>query len=288
MKKFKHDVAPNTPEWLELRKGFRTASEAAIVLGISPFTTPKKFKQIKAGVAKQFYSKAMALGHEKEEMIREWAEERLGKKFLEEIWTCGKYLASLDGRASDGTVLEIKCSSHTYNSLTNGEMPEHYLSQIQQQLFCSGGEEAYLAAWCPKTDQYVISDVIHFDPGFMDRVDAAWAEFDAMPVPEGDVDVSDNQTLEQLFIEYQSLKEEKEDLDVRMGLIKDSILEFAAPDRAVVCRGYRISYVKPTTRVDYKKAATDAKLDLEPYTKIAPAGSYTLKMAPPPFEAEDD
>ena len=34
----KLDLAPNTPEWLEARKKYRTASEAPIVCGISPFT----------------------------------------------------------------------------------------------------------------------------------------------------------------------------------------------------------------------------------------------------------
>ena len=43
----KHDVQPNTEEWLALRKQYRTASEAAIVMGISPWTTREDFKLIK-------------------------------------------------------------------------------------------------------------------------------------------------------------------------------------------------------------------------------------------------
>ena len=67
----KHDVKPNTPEWLELRTQYRTASEAAIVMGISPFTTPLKFKMIKEGLAKQYYSKAMQDGHRLEDQVQE-------------------------------------------------------------------------------------------------------------------------------------------------------------------------------------------------------------------------
>ena len=63
----------NTPEWLEARKKYRTASEAAIVLGISPFTTVEKFKSIKAGLVKQYYSKAMEQGHIQEDQIRQAA-----------------------------------------------------------------------------------------------------------------------------------------------------------------------------------------------------------------------
>ena len=281
----KHDIEPNTPEWLELRKGYRTASEAAIVLDISPFQTPQRFKMVKAGLARQFYSKAMQLGHEKEAMIRAWSEQRLGKQFFEEVWTRDNYLASLDGRSTDGVVLEIKCSSHTYNTLSNGDMPEHYLSQIQQQMYCSGSETAYLVAWCPKSDQYAISEVINFDPSFMSRIEAAWEAFDAMPLPEGDVNADDNQTLERLFHEYEAIKTQRDQIDDKLSEVKEQILEFSAEGRAVNCRGYRINYVKPRTTIDYKKATKG--LDLEPYTKVAASGTYSLKMAPSAFEVED-
>ena len=53
----------NSQEWLDARKKYRTASEAAIVLGISPFTSVDDFKLIKAGVKQQYYSAAMKQGH---------------------------------------------------------------------------------------------------------------------------------------------------------------------------------------------------------------------------------
>lgn len=281
------DIQPNTPEWLELRTKYRTASEAAIVCGKSPFTSVEKFKMIKAGLAKQFYSKAMQLGHETEEATRQWASEALGMPLEEAIFTRGRYLASLDGY-HDGTVVEIKASSHTYGMVKDGYVPIYYHLQILQQLYCSGAHVAYLVAYCPKTGQYAMSGAIHYTDGDMDEIEAAWDAFDAMPVPEGDVDASDNTDLRQLFDRYAAVKAQADEVEMSLDEIKAKILSYASPDRSVACAGYRIEYRKPSTKVDYKKAATAARLDLAPYTTTADAPSYVLKMAPSPFAADDD
>lgn len=279
-------IEPNTQPWLDLRSRYRTASEAAIVLGISPFTTRDRFKLIKAGIAKQYYSAAMRQGHELEDQVRQWANQQFNKDFKEEVWVRGSYLASLDG--IDGkTVIEIKASSHTYNKVKDGEIPEYYAVQIQQQLFCTDAEVAYLVVYCPKTEQYIHSEPIYPDPAVIPKIEAAWAEFDALPMPEGDVDASDNLDLIREFKLYDSLKAAAEQLAEEMALCRERILAYKAPDRNVVCQGYKIVAKAGATRVDYKKAASDAKIDLTPYTTKGEA-TYTLTMAPAPFEADDD
>ena len=280
----KLNMEPNTPEWLEARKNYRTASEAAIVCGISPFTTPEKFKLIKAGLVKQYYNKAMADGHAQEEQIREWAGRELGMDFKEEVWVNGGYLASLDG--IDGTTLvEIKNSAFTYNHLAAGHVEEHYWLQIQQQLFCSPAEVGYLVAHNPKTGQYAISELITPDPAAMVRIDDAWKVFDEMPMPEGDLNLDDNLDLLVLFERYATMKMEADDVKARMDTLKAQILAFS-PERSASCRGHKVIYKKGATRVDYKKAATDAQLELAEYEKQG-APSYSINLAKSPFEAED-
>lgn len=282
-----HTVQPNTPEWLELRKGYRTASEFPIVLGISPFTTREKFKLIKAGIATQWYSAAMRRGHETEAKTREWANKHFGLVFDEQIWTRGQYLASLDG-IDAGVVLEIKASTYTYKSIENGEIPAYYAAQIQQQLFCSGAEKAYLVAFCPKTERYIASDPIFPDPTFLATADAAWAEFDAMPLPDGPADASDNLNLALKLDDYASLKEKIERLTEQLDALREEILTFKAPDRSVLCRGHEIVYKRPATKVDYRTACKDAKLDLKPYTTTASEPSYAIKIAPPVFAPDEE
>lgn len=282
----KLDLTPNTQEWLEARKQYRTASEAPIVLGISPFVTREKFKLIKAGIAKQFYSKAMQQGHEQEAQIREWANRQFSRNFREEVWVRGGYLASLDG-IDDGVVLEIKTSTRTFNDIRAGEIPPYYLAQIQQQLYCCSADRAYLVAYCPKTQQYAASEPIYYRSSWMHDIEQAWAEFDALPMPDGPVDASDNLSLLREFEQYATLKREIERLEVEADEVRKRILEFKAPDRNVVCNGYQIQVKAGASRVDYKKAATDAKLDLTQY-KTQGEPTYTLKLAPAPFEADSD
>lgn len=282
----KLNLAPNTPEWLEARKNYRTASEAAIVLGISPFTTREKFKLIKAGLAKQYYSKAMQQGHEQEQQVREWFSTAMGKNFREEVWVRGSYLASLDGIDGD-TILEIKTSSHTFNKLIDGDIPNYYRVQIEQQLYCSGAAKAYLVAYCPKTDQYAVSDEITLRDETMPIIEAAWEAFNAMPMPEGDIDASDNLALLREFEQYATLKREAERIEAEMAKIKAKIMQYKADNRTVTCNGYQIIAKAGAAKVDYKKAATDAKLDLTPY-KTQGEPTYMLKMAPSPFEADCD
>ena len=286
MKPTLHALAPNTPEWLELRKNYRTASELAIVMGISPFTTPGKFKMIKAGLAKQYYSQAMRLGHDTEEQIRGWANAHFGRDFREEIWTRGDYLASLDGIDGD-MIVEIKTSSHTYNKLMGGESIPYYEVQVQQQLYCSNAAFGHIVAYCPTTDSYAVSEAILPDPDFKDKADAVWAAFDAMPLPPGDVDASDNLTLYRAFLHYDELKRQADTLADELAKAREALLEFKAEGRNVECNGYKLEYRKGSKRTDYRAACRDAKLNLDGYTTEGDP-SWVVKLAPPLFEVDDD
>lgn len=280
----KHDVKPNTPEWLELRTQYRTASEAAIVMGISPFTTPLKFKMIKEGLAKQYYSKAMQDGHRLEDQVRQWANFRLGKTFKEEIWTNEGYLASLDGIDGD-CLVEIKVSDRTYNDLKHGVIPEYYLVQIQQQLFCSPAEYGYLVAYSKQLDDYAISAPIEFDPMYMANIATGWELFDQIKLDEHTPrDMSDDRRVRDLFDRYDRLKAEADTIKSYMDDIKSQLEELAG-DRSLVAGDFKLERRKGATRYDYKKAATDAKVDLEQY-KTESAPTFTIKLPKNPFKDE--
>jgi len=279
----RHDIAPNTPEWLELRKGFRTASEAAIVMGLSPFQTPESFKLIKAGLKKQYYSKAMQLGHELEAQVRKHAGDHFDLNFEEQIWTRGKYLASLDGIDGD-TLVEIKVSDHTYNALHDGDIPEYYHAQVQQQLHCSPAKVGYIYAYSPKKDAYIHSTPIEEQPDFMLTVEAAWEKFEAMLVPEK-IDFSDDGSVVNLFQEYEQLKRQADALKEQMDAIKAQLVE-RANEHSIEAQGYKLTKSKPRTSYDYSKACKDAKLDMEAYKKVGES-SWSIKLAPSPFEATE-
>lgn len=275
----KLDLAPNTPEWLEARTQYRTASEAAIVLGISPFTTPDDFKLIKAGIKKQFYSSAMKQGHDLEAQVREHANAHFSLDFKEEVWVNGDYLASLDG--IDGKCLvEIKVSDYSYRELVEGEIPEHYYTQVQQQLHCSPANVGYLYVYSPKQDAYAVSKPIYEEPEYMTRVSIAWDLFDSMPVPEVAVDAQEDGKVINLFQQYASLKHQADSIKEEMDKIKESLVALGN-DKGITAGDYKLTVKRGSTTYDYKKAATDAKLDLTKYGKQGkPSHAITIPKNP--------
>lgn len=277
-------IEQNTQEWLEARKQYRTASEAAIVLGISPFQTPINFKLIKAGLKKQYYNSAMKRGHDLEDQVRNHAEAFFGRAFNPECWVNGQYMASLDGiDETRDTVLEIKVSDRTFKDLAAGNIPEYYYAQIQQQLFCSPANVGYLYVYSPEKDEYICSAPIQEMPMYMDSIDEAWVKFDELEIDEHTpVDRSDDGAIVNLFGEYAGLMRKIKQCQERADIIKAKLIAEAG-DHTLIAGDFKLERRKGATRYDYKKAATDAKVDLEQY-KTEGNPTFTFKLPRNPFD----
>ena len=269
----------NSQEWLDARKQYRTASEAAIVLGISPFTSVADFKLIKAGVKQQYYSAAMQQGHDLEDRVRQLSNRHFGLDFKDECWVNGRYMASLDGIDGD-TLVELKVSDRTYRDLKDGIMPAYYHAQVQQQLYCSPAEIGYIVAYSPEADEIAISDRIELDYAVIDKIEAAWEAFDEMEVPEV-ADMSNNGAVMELFQRYAKIKAETERAKDEMDEIKKGLIEHSS-DKSLTAGDFKLTKGKPRVTYDYKKAATKAGVDLEQYRKDS-EGTWTISVPKNPF-----
>lgn len=270
--------------WLELRKGYRTASEAAVVLGISPFQKPEDMKLVKAGLKEVYYSDAMRLGNELEPLAREKAEAHFGEPFEPQIWTNGKYLASLDGISFDGKmIIEIKVSKKTFEEVSDGIVPEHYKAQMRQQMYCSGAIAAHLVVLHPETHEIAVSDDIG-NPDIQDFIaglDAAWDEFDAMPIPElkADIDMEGDPVWEMHSDKLKYLMEEKALLDEEIAKAKEALIERANGSNAHG-NGVKIYHTEGRKSVSYAKAIKDLApdADLSKYTTTGKP-SWAVKVS---------
>ena len=272
-----HNVEPNTPEWMDLRAKHRTASEASIVCGVSPFTTPENFKLIKAGLKKQFYSKKMQLGHKLEDQVRQWANKHLNLDLKEQVWSEGQYLASLDG--IDGTTnVEIKVSDITYCELKEGIVAEYYNLQMQQQMYCSPATHSYLVAYSPKKDAYAISHRITEDYLAMEQIENGWTVFDNMAIPDTPIDMTDDGKVHNLFKLYHDFKRNQDNIKKEMDEIKKQLITLAH-EKSIFSGDYKLTKKKGSTRTDYK-AATKG-MDLHEFqTTGEPTFSITVPKSP--------
>ena len=136
----RHNLEQGSSNWLEFRQKHIMASDAAPMLGISPWRTREQLLNEKLGqIPPQEVNNAMQRGMLLESKGRACAEEELGTLFLPEVlqsieypWMCASY----DGICIDNKmIIEIKCTNAKNHAMAkNGKIPDYYMPQIQHQI----------------------------------------------------------------------------------------------------------------------------------------------------------
>lgn len=132
-------------EWLALRKTKITATDAVVILGISPWKTKLQlFNEKRSKDNHNFTNSAMQRGLDLEEPAREFFTLKTGIKLIpkddprnvvihpKNDWM----MASFDGISECGQyTLEIKCPGEKDHSIAlSGKTPDHYFPQLQHQI----------------------------------------------------------------------------------------------------------------------------------------------------------
>ena len=260
------DIHQGSDEWHKLRsENYKTASRTPAVLGISPFNNKEKLAQEIKFDIKPFYSKAMQLGNELEDKVRELANIHLEDVFMPTVGIRDGFLASLDGiNFSEDTIIEIKVSDKTFEDIEKGTIPNHYYAQIQHQMmvFCSV-EKAFLVAYSPTKDKIIVSETITRDKEFHKTICEEWSKFDEfmktyeMPVKN---EIDDSEAVV-LALELFEINEQKKALEVREKAIKEELLKVATGEKTII-GNLTISKQKGTKKIDYVKLINDKQVDV--------------------------
>jgi putative phage-type endonuclease len=142
-------VEQNTPEWQELRKNKIGASDAPIIMGVSPWSTMFQLWQEKLGLRKGIpCNRAMQLGKIQEEKARIEFQEITGIIVRPKVVQHPDYefmISSLDGiDCACENIVEIKCSGKEDHKLAlEGKVSEKYYPQLQHQLSCTSLQKIY-------------------------------------------------------------------------------------------------------------------------------------------------
>jgi putative phage-type endonuclease len=178
--------AQRTPEWYEVRRSLMTASVVSSALGIKPFasfTGDVRREAIINAVHRKFQGNvATRHGVKYEDSVREKFDEIMGKTTKEygllvhnDIHGPEKGLtwlaASPDGMTEDGELVEIKCPWR--RQIVPGEVPHHYLPQIQAQLEVCDLDICYFVEWQPAHLSDTGTEVINIVPVARDH---GWLE----------------------------------------------------------------------------------------------------------------
>ena len=267
-------LTQGSAEWLAYRLGKRNASESAAVLGLSPWTTPYQLWQVKTGRLVQPVTMAMQRGTDLEPAARAAYEEQTGLVMQPLVLEAGVYSASLDGQTLEGElILEIKCPlrgmrSDLWQDVAAGQVPEHYMAQVQHQLMVSGATTAHL--WVFDGERGLLH-TIGRDESLMARICEAWDAFQGFldsdtppPLTEADTVVRTDAAWIKAAEAYATVKREAEAMALRLETARQAVIALAQHPREQGA-GVTVTRFWKQGNVDYKRVPALQGLDLDAY-----------------------
>lgn len=181
-----HNLLQGSPQWLQYRQGHFNASDAAAMLGVSPYKTRSQLMhELHTGIVPDVDPHTQArfdAGHAAEEAARALAESEIGEDLYPVVGSLvvdGLPLsASFDGLTMDGNIVwEHKLMNvDLAESLSMGIIPDQYAPQLEQQLLVSGADKALFMATsgCKTAMECVWYTSI---PGIRSQIIAGWKQF---------------------------------------------------------------------------------------------------------------
>ena len=277
----------STPEWHAWRKGKLSASKAGIILGLSPYQTPRELWEEEIGLRDpQPSSLHMQAGLDIEDEAREWF---WNKMRLEMKPACFEYsdnplfIASLDGiSGSRTTILEIKKNGKEFHELArSGKVLPLYNAQMQHQMYVTGLDECYYLSYRKGDeillnvgrDELFITEMIEKELAFKRLVD----DLISPELIERDYeDMSYNTELQNLAYRYTLKNDLIKQAEKERCELKNQIKEIVG-DKKVKCAAFKINRYKIDGRVDYERIMNDhcPSVSLESYRK-EPSYAYRI------------
>jgi putative phage-type endonuclease len=149
-------------DWLEIRKKYITASQAAILVGADPYSSPSKITKPDPFSGNSF----TAVGQMLEPIVVNITNQVLKTTFklyeqeanVKEFYTKGYLGATPDAymNMSNGLIELLECKTtrpKTYLKYSSVP-PEKYLIQLMVQMMCTGAESGYLSILCTDLTQH--------------------------------------------------------------------------------------------------------------------------------------
>ena len=148
MKKLLH----GDEEWLKARQEVITATEAPVLLGLNPYSSPKKMWDQKT--LRTFRGNSYTqVGQWLEPVVIEVTNQRLGTDFKLIENELGKIfykhedikLGATPDAVAEGMFLECKTTKPLNYLRYRYNPPNYYIMQLQVQLYCAGFDKGYLS-----------------------------------------------------------------------------------------------------------------------------------------------
>lgn len=271
----------NYRDFVQARKNYLGASDAPVVMGVSPWRTPYQLWQDKLGLGgEQPDNYAMKRGREKEEIARDAYILHTGVEVAPKQVFHPKIrfmMANLDGLSNDSKVaVEIKCpGEEDHLKAKKGEIPEKYFPQLQHQLSVSGLDGMHYFSW--RNDDIALVEV-EKDPAYIKKMCSEekkfWKHVEELTPPaytDRDYETRHDAEWKEMATELNAALREKAWAEEKEKVFRDRLIQLANGKN---CRGAGISLKKIMKKgnVKYSNIPELKSLDLEMYR--GPSSSY--------------
>lgn len=275
------DLKQNTPEWLEFRKTHIGASDAPIIMGVSPWCTPRQLWEKKLGLRDDsFDSSAMKRGRDLEDVARLEFLFKTQICVAPAVVECGKLSwmsASFDG--IDDThkhIVEIKCpGKEDHQKALDNNVPEKYYPQLQHQMFVADVESMSYFSFDGK--EGVLVDV-RADQEYQSRLIEKENNFWNCLINKTPPELTDRDFIQREDISWATVASQYLEAATLVKLYEEkekalrNTLIGLAGENNVIGAGLRLSKVERKGAVDYNAIPEIKGLDLEQFRK--PATQY--------------
>ena len=180
-----HNLVQGSDEWHRFRLEHFGASEAAVMLGISPYVKRTDLLQIKqSGIAREFSDwfqrKILDGGTAAEALGRPMAETIIGEELYPATYSDDKLSASCDGLTMDGSIAfeHKQWNANLALALHNNQLPDEYQPQCQQVMMVTGARRLLFMTSDGTSDRCEIIWVTP-DTEWQKHITLGWTQFDA-------------------------------------------------------------------------------------------------------------
>lgn len=270
----KIDLVQGSHEWLAFRKTKITATDAPVIMGVSPWKTKRQlyYEKLSDDNGSTFKSKRMQRGIDLEPLARDLFILNHGYMCKPCVIVKDWAMASLDGMdESRQIIVEIKCPGENDHQLAlQGIVPPHYFPQIQHQLYVCDVQLAYYFSFDGIDG---VSVEVKRDEDYIQKmVDEELAFYECLmnktpPEPsENDYLQKDDDEWFRCVSKWKNINEElktlqKEEYDLRNQLI---LLSGGSNSKGA---GISLCQVQRKGNVDYSKIPELKDVDIDKYRK---------------------
>lgn len=265
-----------TPEWLEMRRKMIGASDAPVIMGVSPWKTQYQLWEEKVGVqTKTYMNSSMQRGLDLENDARMCFTRMTGIEVEPEVifhQDISWMMASLDGiDKSHKNIVEIKCAGkEDHESALDGVVPAKYVPQLQHQMEVAGLDSAYYFSYDGEhgavvqlgKDKRYVKKMIEHEQEFFKCV----KDFVAPPLTKRDHILKNDQEWNLIATQWADIQDQVLELEKKEKQLRDKLVQMSEGN-SCMGSGVKTSRCFRKGNVDYGQIPQLKGVSLEKYRK---------------------